>query len=130
MEASGEGSMEMLNIDAFVHTELKVIVSEATDALARLDADRLEDLALCCRNLNRALSESSTDESSYERSLALRAEIARQAREATGAMAQFSQVLSATRANLKVIAHIRTASPELLSYGDREAGWMWMETEN
>jgi len=117
----------MLGAEAKVHPELKQIVIEATQALARLDAQRLEDLALCCQNLNRALSESDRDESVYERSNSLRAEVARQAREATGEMAVFSQVLAATRANLKVIAHIRSGETETFNYGEREPGWGWLE---
>jgi hypothetical protein len=36
---------------------LRGIVQEATQALARMDADRLEELAHCCADLNREIRE-------------------------------------------------------------------------
>ena len=66
----------------WVHPELKELVVEASRALARLDADRLEELALSCQALNRDLAPASTKQ---------RAELARQAREAAGEMATFCE---------------------------------------
>ena len=40
------------------HPKLKELVVEASRALARLDADRLEELALSCQALNRDLARS------------------------------------------------------------------------
>ena len=42
--------------DGRFNPELKALVVEASLALARLDADRLEELALSCQALNRDLS--------------------------------------------------------------------------
>jgi hypothetical protein len=80
------------------HAELREVVVEASLALARLDADRLEELAISCAALNGdpgALSDSN------------RNEIKRQAQEASGEMAVFGRVLEATRANLEVIRRLR-----------------------
>ena len=73
---------------------LRELVVEATLALARLDAERLEELALSCRALNRDLAGLSEAEG---------AERNRQARDASGEMAVFGRVLDATRANLEVM---------------------------
>ncbi len=80
------------------HPELKQLVSEASRALATLDANRLEELALSCQALNRDLALKTTAE---------RAALARQAREAAGDMAVFGRVLEATRANLRVMRRLR-----------------------
>src|ERR1039458_6427376 len=69
------------------HPELKELVVEASRALARLDADRLEELALSCQALNRALVPANAEESAV---------LASQAREAAGEMAVFARVLEAT----------------------------------
>lgn len=81
-----------------VHPELRDLVAEATRALASLDADRLEELALCCRALNRDLDAASQIPNG---------DMTRQARDAQGDMAVFGRVLDATRANLAVIHRIR-----------------------
>jgi hypothetical protein len=73
--------------------ELKQIVSEASRALALLDADRLEELARACQALNRDHLD--------------RAERARDARDAAGGMAVLARVLDATRSNLKVMHRLR-----------------------
>jgi hypothetical protein len=80
------------------HPELKSLVLEASQALSRLDADRLEGLALSCRALNRELKPLSPEQ---------RAVLARQAREAAGDMATFAHVLEATKANLGVMNRLR-----------------------
>jgi hypothetical protein len=81
-----------------VHPELRDLVAEATRALASLDADRLEELALCCHALNRDLETAGLGSSG---------ELAREARDAQGDMTVFGRVLDATRANLAVIHRIR-----------------------
>jgi hypothetical protein len=80
------------------YPELKQLVAEASRALATLDADRLEELALSCRALNRDLLPMKAE----DRSL-----LARQARDAAGDMALFGRVLNATRANIKVLRRLR-----------------------
>ena len=79
-------------------SELREIVVEASLALARLDADRLEELAISCAALNRDPADLSVPE---------RREIDRQARVASGEMAVFERVLEATRANLDVMNRLR-----------------------
>ncbi len=81
-----------------VHPELKRLVAEASQALARLDAERLEELALSCQALNRELEHLNPEG---------RAALARQAAEAAGDMAVFARVLDATRANLNVMNRLR-----------------------
>ena len=93
------------------HPKLKDLVVEASLALSRLDADRLEELALSCQALNRAL----TDEDAETR-----AALAFEAKDATGDMAVFARVLEATRANLNVMSRLRELRAGRLEY--REGG--------
>jgi hypothetical protein len=94
--------------DGRFKTGLKAMVVEASLALARLDAERLEELALSCRALNRDLSARSGQE---------RQEMAREGREVIGEMAVFERVLEATRANLDVMSRLGE-----LRAGQREYG--------
>lgn len=82
--------------------ELKQIVTEASRALALLDAERLEELARACQALNR--------------DHLVGAEAARQARDATGGMAVFARVLDATRANLTVMNRLRELRQGAMTY--------------
>ncbi|HEX4756943.1 MAG TPA: hypothetical protein VH308_03140 [Terracidiphilus sp.] len=88
--------------------ELKALVVEASRALARLDADRLEELALSCKALNRDLTPAN------------RQELACQAREAAGDMAVFARVLEATRANLGVMNRLRDLHAGRVEYGEQQ----------
>ena len=74
--------------------ELREVVIEASMALARLDAGRLEELALSCQALNRELV--LIDETKAARLVA-------QLPEMQGDMAVFGRVLDVTRANLEVL---------------------------
>src|SRR5262245_52668330 len=80
------------------HPELRQLVSEASRALATLDANRLEELAHSCQALNRNLALKTTAE---------RTALAREARQAAGDMEVFGRVLEATRANLRVMRRLR-----------------------
>jgi hypothetical protein len=95
--------------------ELRRLVVEASRALARLDAGRLEELALSCQLLNRDLASSGTEDRT------------RQAREAAGDMAVFARVLDVTRGNLNVINRLRELRAGRMEYGERPAaagcGW-------
>jgi hypothetical protein len=91
--------------------ELKQLVTEASRALATLDAERLEELALSCQALNRDLKPATAAE---------RLSVARQAREAAGDLAVFGRVLEATRANLKVMRRLRQLHEGRFGYGDPE----------
>jgi hypothetical protein len=95
-----------------LNPELRTLVVEASMALARLDADRLEELALSCQALNRDLAPVGDER---------RAELARQAQGAVGDMAVFGRVLEATRANLSVLSRLRELREGRLEYGGRPA---------
>lgn len=103
------------------HPRLKELVAEASRALARLDADRLEELALSCQALNRELTPANR---------ARHIELAQQSRAAASDMAIFSRVLDATRANLNVMNRLREMREKRIEYSDRELGKpAGMETE-
>jgi hypothetical protein len=102
------------------HPRLKDLVTEASQALARLDADRLEELALSCQALNRALPGSDQVQSEEEARKALTLE----SKEAAGDMAVFARVLEVTRANLNVINRLRELRACELEYGvPQTQGW-------
>lgn len=93
------------------HPELKQLVAEASRSLARLDADRLQELALSCQALNRNRTPAD-------------GELTRQARDASAEMAVFARVLEATRANLQVMRRLRQVRTGCLEYGERQVlGW-------
>lgn len=102
---------------------MRGLVAEASRALARLDADRLEELALSCQALNRELAPGNAG---------ARGALALQAREAAGEMAVFARVLDATRANLNVMHRLRELREGRLEYGEAAAaaGWAWAATES
>jgi len=89
--------------------ELKQLVIEASRALARLDADRLEELALSCQALNRELTPMTA---------VRRQDLIRQSREAARDMATFARVLDATRANLNVMNRLRDLRTGRLEYAN------------
>jgi len=95
--------------------ELRELVVEASQALARLDSNRLEELALSCQALNRDFTPANMEG---------RAGITRQAREAAGEMAVFQRVLEATRSNLNVMKRLHELRAGRLEYGEWQArGW-------
>ncbi|MGD0733713.1 MAG: hypothetical protein ABR976_01150 [Terracidiphilus sp.] len=101
------------------HPVLKEIVVEASRALARLDANRLEELARSCQALNRDLPHETPE---------IRADVARQAHEAMAELAVFGRVLEATRANLNVMQRLRDLRAGRLEYGAVPSqGWARME---
>jgi hypothetical protein len=87
-------------------SELKVLVAEAAQSLARLDVDRLEEMALSCQALNRGLT--------VERRLQLQVE----ARAAAKEMAALARVLQATRSNLAVMNRLRELGARRTEYSD------------
>jgi len=93
-----------------VHPVLKELVVQASQALAHLDAERLEELALSCQALNRDIG------SSDVKKRALR----EQAMEAKGEMAVFARVLEASRANLKVMSRLRDSQAGQLEYREEQ----------
>jgi len=92
--------------------QLKTIIAEASRALSRLDAGRLEELALSCQALNRGLLPENLEE---------RKILVGQAREAAADMAVFARVLDATRANLQVMNRLRELRMGRLEYSERPA---------
>jgi hypothetical protein len=86
---------------------LRLLVEEASRALARLDAERLEELARTCAALQRDLRIADAIE---------RAEFAREARHAAGDMAVFGRVLEATRSNLEVMRRLRDLRQGAIEY--------------
>jgi hypothetical protein len=111
--------------------KLKELVVEASQALARLDADRLEELALSCQALNRDLVQNQTQGDAADR-----AALAMECKEAEGDMAVFARVLEATRANLNVMNRLRELRAGRLEYseGPLECGGPpargWLRTES
>ncbi len=100
--------------------ELKELVVEASRALARLDADRLQELALSCRALNRELVAGGPANGQ---------DLARQAREAAADMAVYARVLEATRANLHVLRRLNELRACRLEYSEpRAQGWTGTES--
>ena len=90
-----------------LNPELRELIVEASVSLARLDADRLDELALSCQMLNRDAATFTTER---------RAKLAREACEAAGEMALFERVLEATRANLDVFSRLRELREGKLEY--------------
>jgi hypothetical protein len=92
-----------------IHPLLKEIVKEASRSLARLDAERLAELTLSCRALNRDLAKAEVEG---------RRELERESRESLHDMAIFARVLEATRSNLNVMNRLRKLRASRLEYGD------------
>ena len=98
---------------------LKEVVAEASQALARLDADRLEEMALSCQALNREFLSDPYKDSS----------LLAQAREAQDEMAVFARILEATRGNLEVLRRARSRQAECLEYS-QPLMHSWERAEN
>ena len=88
--------------------ELKEVAEEASQALGRLDAERLEGLAISCHELNSCL----TDGNGLER-----AAQSREAGEAARAMAMLARVMEATRANISLLNRIKDLCAGPMEYG-------------
>ena len=76
---------------------LEGIVQQATAALIAMDAERLEELALCCADLNRELEDSGHRE---EAVIAFRS--------AGSELELLKRILHETRANLSVLSRLHT----------------------
>lgn len=96
--------------DRIARPELKALVAQASQALALMDAERLQELACSCAVLNRELMPAiASDRSALER----------EAREAAGEMAILGRVLDATRENIRVMRRLRELRTLRLEYGNR-----------
>jgi hypothetical protein len=76
---------------------LKGIVQQATAALISMDAERLEELALCCADLNREWDETGA-----------RAQVASALRGAESDLDLLRSILRETRDNLTVLSRLHT----------------------
>lgn len=95
--------------------QLKALVREASQALAHLDAVRLEELAASCQALNGSLP-------SMEDSR--RMGFVHEVHEAVREMGVLGRVLEATRSNLRVIHRLRALRAARIEYSERQArGW-------
>jgi hypothetical protein len=92
--------------------DLRGLVAEASQALARLDAGRLEELAASCQALNREWPGRYAQD---------RAQAEKQARAALGEMATLARVLDATRSNLRVMRRLQALRDGDIQYGAGEA---------
>ncbi len=115
-----------------VKPALRELVVEASRALSRLDADRLEELALTCQVLNRDMHSSVALIGA-----ANQRDLAGEARDAVADLAVFGRVLDATRANLHVMCRLRDLRQGRREYGSEQApralapiNWIGPGTEN
>ncbi len=107
-----EGKREMLaSGNRRFNTGLKELVVEASQALARLDTDRLEELARSCEALNRDVQQANGQE--YAAPVII-------SREVQGELAILARVLEATRANASVMHRLRELREGRLEYGGGE----------
>ena len=82
-------------ITRLVRPELKVLVAEAAQSLAKLDVERLEELALSCQALNRDAIEGNRYTSALE------------AKAAKQDMALLAKIMEATRTNAAILSRLR-----------------------
>ena len=81
---------------------LQEIVQQATEALIRMDSERLEELAQCCADLNREIQQSGQDTQVLNEERILRDEVQDSAYD----MQLFERILFETRANLTVFSRL------------------------
>jgi hypothetical protein len=109
--------------------EMKELVREASAALARLDAERLEELARCCQALNRDLRRRPGAQGRGESGAQLGSALAAQVRAAAGEFVVFTRVLEATRVNLEVMMRLKAFQQEQLEYGGQARAHHWARPE-
>ena len=111
----------MLETRKHATTELNDLVGEASRALARLDAERLEELARSCDALSRNLPALPGGDASR----------AAASPETRRRMAVFGRVLAVTRGNLEVMRQLRAFESGLLEYSAPAGlGWTARETRD
>lgn len=89
--------------------QLKELVAEASQALARLDVARLEELAVSCQALTQMLSTKETH---------MRGLLTSQARDMQSDIAVLARVIEATRANLNVMNRLRELRAGSVEYSE------------
>ena len=96
------------------------LLQEATDALVRMDADRLEELVRCCEDLNRQQRTpqrlATTGRGSHR--------TAEQMRQERASLAVMGRLLEETRANLRVLTHLHVLRLKQAA-GDAERWHAW-----
>jgi hypothetical protein len=101
--------------DQLALREHRDIAIEAVNALARMDAERLEELARRCRALDPGPERATS------------AALANQKRE----LAVLARVLEATRSNASVIRRLRASGSQDIEYRcEREDGWFVLRSGN
>lgn len=107
---------------------LKALVAEASQALARLDAPRLEELAVACQALNRDFNFRAGAKQALTPEERVR--LIAETRDAAREMATFARVLEATRANIRVMNRLRELRMGRLEYSDRQVAPAWNGPES
>ena len=92
-------------IKKMVRPGLKTLLAEASHSLAKLDAERLEELAESCQALNR-------DDGSTDEQVLTLGEL----HEAKQDMTVLAKVLEATRTNLAVMTRLRELHARRMGY--------------
>jgi hypothetical protein len=111
--------------------EIREVVAEASRALALLDADRLEELALACAAFNRIPVSDAAPMEAEGDGRRDDVDLRRQAREAVGDMRVFARVLDATRTNLTIMRRLRSSREGPIEYSEAQArGWSRTESVN
>jgi erythromycin esterase-like protein len=95
---------------------LREIVQQATASLLAMDAERLEELARCCADLNRDLQQNGQI-----------AEVAAELQRARSEMELLRRILYETRANFMVISRLQAIrvrnAGQMTGNGARVGGW-------
>jgi len=93
-----------------VRPKMRDVLLEASRALANIDADRLEELALSCHALNREQKRSGA---------AACARVTCEALDSRQELTLLGSILEATQANLRVLRHLRAMHAGIATYADR-----------
>jgi len=120
-KTTGESAVQRRGVRP-LHTQVREKVKEASLALARLDADRLEALVVSCKALERDLALTSGEAIEMAPS---------EAKAAMNDLAVFARVIEATRANLNVMTRLRDLREGRLEYKERQVqGWVRAEASH
>jgi hypothetical protein len=105
---------------------LREIVQQATAALVRMDADRLEELALCCADLHCELRGRDVLTTSSRFQSDLHGDLWHELEEAGRDLEVLRRVLRETRANLTVFTRLQAIRLRDVGHeGKFKGGWEW-----
>ncbi|WP_263359559.1 hypothetical protein [Acidicapsa ligni] len=109
---------------------LRAIVRQATAALASMDADRLEELARCCVDLNRELQQSGlvSPVDLVAETSNLHHDFKNDLDEASGDLRVLERVLHATRSNLTVFSRLHVLRIQQAQQKIEDGAGLLMET--